>query len=99
MKYEDLSFTVKDEDGNDVICDIISVVPNENNSEEPYVVFTDYMLDEDNEFVMQYGKVINENGEYSLQSVEDPKEIDLIKDSLKDDIIQTVNKQVREALE
>ena len=98
MKYEDLSFTVKDEDGNDVICDIVSVVPNENNSDEPYVVFTDYMLDEDDEFVLQYGRVVKENGEYILHSVEDPKEIDLIKDSLKDDIVKTVNKQVEDAL-
>ena len=49
MKYEDLSFTLKDDNGEDITCDILSVVPNEANLDEPYVVFTDYMLDEDDE--------------------------------------------------
>ena len=36
MKYDDLSFTVKDNKGNDVVCDILSIVPNdENPKEEP----------------------------------------------------------------
>ena len=99
MKYEDLSFTVKDDDGEDIICDILSVVPNEDNDEEPYVVFTDYMLDENDEFVLQYGKIVEENGEYTLQKVDDPKVVDLIKDGLKDDIVSYVNKAVQDNIE
>ena len=99
MKYEDLSFTVKDDDGEDIICDILSVVPNEDNDEEPYVVFTDYMLDENDEFVLQYGKIVEENGEYTLQKVDDPKVVDLIKDGLKDDIVSYVNKPVQDNIE
>ena len=99
MKYEDLSFTVKDDDGEDIICDILSVVPNDDNDEEPYVVFTDYMLDENDEFVLQYGKIVEENGEYTLQKVDDPKVVDLIKDGLKDDIVSYVNKAVQDNIE
>ena len=98
MKYEDLSFTVTDEDGEEVTCDIISVVPNELDSEKPYVVFTDYMLDENDEFVMQYGQLIKENDEYTLVMVNDPNIIDLIKDSLNDDIVSYVNKAVQDNL-
>ena len=99
MKYKDLSFTVKDELGEDIVCDILSVLPNEENENESYVVFTDYMLDENNEFIMQYGKVIEESGEFKLLKVEDPKEIELIKDGLKDDIVSYVNKAVQDNLE
>ena len=98
MKYENLSFDVLDHKGNKIKCDIISVVPNEENDKESYVVFTDYMLDENDEFVMQYGKVIEENGEYTLEKIDDPKIIDLIKDSLKDEIVKFVNTQVVDAL-
>ena len=62
MKYEDLSFEVVNDDGLEVECDILSIVPNEENKNEPFVVFTDYMLDENDEFVLQFGKVIEEDG-------------------------------------
>ncbi len=96
MKYEDLSFTVKNSEGNDVICDIVSVVPNNNNPDEPYVVFTDYMLDENDEFVMQYGKVIEVDGDFVLKTVEDSNVIEMIKEALTDDIVSYVNEQVQE---
>lgn len=95
MKYEDLSFTVKNKNGEDVICDVVSVVPNEANAEEPYVVFTDYMLDENDEFVMQYGKVIEVDGDFVLKTVSDPSIIEKIKDSLSDDIVSYVNEQIQ----
>lgn len=99
MKYEDLSFTLKDDNGEDITCDILSVVPNEVNLDEPYVVFTDYMLDEDDEFVLEYGKLVKDGEDFNLVRVSDPKEIDIIKDGLKDDITAYVNKAVQENLE
>ncbi len=99
MKYEDLSFTIKDDNGEDITCDILSVVPNEANLDEPYVVFTDYMLDEDDEFVLEYGKLVKDGEDFNLVRVSDPKEIDIIKDGLKDDITAYVNKAVQENLE
>ena len=99
MKYDDLSFTVKNDAGLDVICDIISVVPNEENKEEPYVVFTDYMLDDDNDFVMQYGKIMEIDGESVLKRIEDETIVNRIKEALKDDIVDYVNSQVRESLD
>ena len=96
MKYEDLSFTIKNDDGEDVICDIISVVPNEDNQDEPYVVFTDYMLDSNDEFVMQYGKVIEVDGEFVLKTINDENVVNKIKEALSDDIVSYVNDQVQE---
>ncbi len=96
MKYEDLSFTIKDKDGQDVVCDIVSVVPNEENEDEPYVVFTDYMLDENDEFIMQYGKIVEENGNFALKTIEDQNIIDKIKELLADDVVSYVNNQIEE---
>ena len=53
MKYEDLSFEMKNKEGLDVTCDITAVIPNPDNSEEPYVKYTDYMLDEDDNFILE----------------------------------------------
>lgn len=96
MKYEDLSFTIKNDAGEDVICDIISVVPNEDKQDEPYVVFTDYMLDSNDEFVMQYGKVIEVDGEFVLKTINDENVVNKIKAALSDDIVSYVNDQIQE---
>jgi len=96
MKYDDLSFTVKGLNGEDVICDIVSIVPNNNDSNQPFVVYTDYMLDENKEFILQYGKIIEIDGEYVLRKVTDEESIDKIKEGLKDDIVNYVNKQIEQ---
>ena len=99
MKYEDLSFKVTNDDGIETICDITAVVPNEENKEEPYVVFTDYMLDDNDEFVMQYGKIIEIDGDYVLKKVEDENVVSKIKEALKDEVVEYVNSQVQENLD
>ena len=58
MKYEDLSFTTVDENGIEMINDVTTIIPNKNNSSEPYVIFTDYTLDLNDEFVKKYGRLI-----------------------------------------
>lgn len=97
MKYEDLSFTVN-KDGVDLTCDVLSVVPNEENENEPYVVFTDYLLDENNEFILQYGKVIEVEGEYVLKNIEDETIIEKIKNALNDDVVNYVNTQIQDSI-
>lgn len=98
MKQEDLSFTIKNEQGMEVICDIVSVVPNNENEEEPYVVFTDYMLDENNEFVLQYGKLIKVDGIDVLRTVNDNDVVLYIKSQLTDEIVNYVNTQIQDNL-
>lgn len=97
MKYEDLSFTIKNKEGLDVICDIVSVVPNDD-GDEPYVVFTDYLMDENDEFIMQYGKLVKVDDDYVLKVVDDENVIELIKEKLQDEVVDYVNKSVQENL-
>ena len=98
MNYDDLSFDVVNDDGIEVQCDILSIVPNDDNKNEPYVVYTDYMLDENDEFVLQFGKVIEDNGEYQLQRVTEKDAIMKIREQLTDDIVSYVNKKIQDNL-
>ena len=97
MKYEDLSFQTIDENGIEMINDIISVIPNEKNSEEPYVVFTDYTLDENDEFIKNYGKLIKEKDNYYLKTDLEQRELYYIEKQSKEEIIQYVNSAIEEA--
>ena len=96
MKYEDLSFNIINDDGLEVICDITAVIPNIENSEEPYVTYTDYMLDEHDEFVTYYGKIIMENDIPKLERIIDHDLIYKIKRLANDEIVKYVNDQVQE---
>lgn len=96
MKYEDLSFNIIKEDGTEVGYDILAVIPNKEHSEKPYVIFTDYTFDENDEFVEYYGQVIETNGEYELQTINDETTIDKIKEGLKDEVVSYVNNQIQE---
>ena len=80
-----------------MINDIISVIPNEKNSEEPYVVFTDYTLDENDEFIKKYGKLIKEKDNYYLKADLEQSELYYIEKQSKEEIIQYVNSAIEEA--
>lgn len=94
MKYDNLNFSLINDDGEEVTCDIISIIQNEENRNEPYVVFTDYMLDENKKFVTQYGKIIEENGEYTLKKINEIETINKIKESIANEIINYAREQI-----
>ena len=98
MKYEDLSFTMVNEDGEELINDILSIVPNERNTDEPYVVFTDYTLDAEDEFIKKYGRLGKKNNEYYIETNLSKEEIDYIKKGLEDEIVKYVNDVIEENL-
>ena len=99
IKNKDLSFDIKTQDGEEVTCDILSVVPNEENKNEPYIVFTDYLLDENDEFILHFGKIMERDGEYQLLGIEDIETIQKIKEQLSDEIVSRVNKQFQDFLD
>ena len=98
INYKDLSFDVKNSSGEELTCDILSIVPNEENKNEPFVVFTDYLLDENDDFILHFGKIMEENGEYQLLEIEDIETIQKIKEQLGDEIVSRVNKQFQDFL-
>ncbi len=99
MKYEDLSFTTTNKDGIEMICDILAVVPNPDNQEEPYVIYTDYTLDDKDEFVNSYGKIVEDNGEFALRPITDENTINIIKKEAQDETVKYVNKEIQDNIE
>lgn len=59
MSYVDLSFETVNDDGLEVKCDILSVVSDENKT---YIVFTDYKLDDFDDFILQYEEIVENEG-------------------------------------
>ena len=98
MKYEDLSFDILNDEGLEVTCDITAVIPNPESEEEPYVMFTDYMLDENDNFKTSYGQIISENGESKLKVIKDTETINRINELSEDEIVKYVNEQVQDNL-
>lgn len=96
--YEDLSFTTTDSNGQTVINDITSVIPNKENKEEPYVVFTDYSLDSHDEFIYHYGRLVGDNDNYSIETQLSADEVNYIQEMLKDEVVQYVNETIGESL-
>lgn len=98
MKYEDLSFTIKYDNGEELINDITAVVPNQYNREEPYVTFTDYTLNDEDEFNTYYGKLIKKGNDYDLSTELSEDEIRYIKFSLEDETTKYVNDTIQDNL-
>ena len=61
---DDLSFIIN-KDGQDVKCDIISLVNGET-EDETYIAFTDHTKDESNHEFLQIAKVIKNGDEYVI---------------------------------
>ena len=90
MKYEDLSFEIV-EDGVTLKCDVLEVIPNSNNSDEPYVVYTNYELDKNDEFIKKYGKLVSKNGHYYIETNLNSYDIDLISKMRNNEVVSYVN--------
>ena len=93
MKTDDLSFEMINDDGINVKCDILSVVPDENKT---YIVFTDYKLDSSDNFILQYGEIVENEG---FIKINDEKIIKRIKKLLEEFSVGYVNRQVQQNLE
>ena len=96
MKYEDLSFEMVNNDGIEVQCDILSVIPDE---DKTYIVFTDYKLDNQDNFILQYGQIVKSGETEGFVKITDEKTIKKIKKLLGDFSIGYVNRQVQQNLE
>lgn len=64
------NFTVIDSEGREVICDVISLLQDEKTN-ELFVLYTDYTLNEKKQFNTYLSKLIETQGEYSLEKIND----------------------------
>ena len=65
---KDYSFTVTDENGNEMICDTMALI---DTGDSPMIIYTDYTLNDDNKFNLFVSKVIQDGDGFSLERVDD----------------------------
>ena len=99
MNKKDLSFITKDKNGVEVINDILMVIPNEKIKNEPYVIYTNYELDENDEFINYYAILKKENDSYYLDTNISDEEKDYILKMKKDEIVSSVNQIIGENID
>ncbi len=98
MNFDELSFEIV-EDGRTYKCDIIKIINNLNNKEEPYVIFTNYDLDENDEFIEKYGKLVETDGNYYIETQLNDDDINYIEEMKNDEIVTHVNDAFIEAFD
>ena len=77
---DDYSFTIINEQGMEVKCDVISVV-SDNETNQVYIVYTDYLLTKTNKFRILISELVEENGEYTLKDINDSRKLEEIKNT------------------
>ena len=55
MECEDLTFSIKNNNGDTVECNILSIVPIDNS--EAYVIFIDGEKDDNLNYIFKYGRI------------------------------------------
>ena len=81
-REEEYNFTIVDDNGNEVICDVISVLHDEKNN-EVFVVYTDYTLNENNQFNTYLSQMIEKNGEYTLKGISSKNKYESLMETAK----------------
>lgn len=78
QEIDDYSFTIINDQGIEVKCDLISVI-SDNDTNQVYVVYTDYLLTKTNKFRILISELVEENSNYILMDVKDPEKMEEIK--------------------
>ena len=77
---EDYSFTTYDKLGNEVICDTLAIIEYEDN---PVIIYTDYTLDNDNKYNLFVSKVVEADGNFTLEEFNNYEDIPVIKEAIE----------------
>ena len=75
---EDYTFTITNEQGMEVKCDVISVVK-DNDTNQTYVVYTDYLLTKNNKFRILVSELVKQGDDYILMEIKDEAKKEEIK--------------------
>lgn len=84
MKEKDMSFTIVNDEGLEVKCDTLAIVGPEEGQEffEPYIIYTDYTLDNKGLFNIYVAQIQGNGEDFELKPVENYEDIAEIKKEL-----------------
>lgn len=71
------NFTITDDNGIDVKCDVIGLLQDGENN-ELYVLFTDNRLDKDNNLNVCLAQLIIEDGKHTIKFIDDEKKFNYL---------------------
>ena len=83
---DDKKFEIKDNQGNTIQCEIVKLVPNNEDEEKPYIIYTDFKNG------LLCGMLIEEDGEYTINRIEEDYIVDYLKEELSDEIAKELEK-------
>ena len=87
----DLTFYVE-KNGEIIKCDIISMIPGENNN-ETYIAFTDYIENENGPSI-QYAKIVKQDDNYSIEEFDDDIILEQLQDKMNEDIVKFIKENM-----
>ena len=96
-KNDEYNFTVVDENGKEVVCDVISIV-NDEKTNEIYVLYTDYSINEKNQFNTYLSQLIENKGDFSLKRIESKEKYHYILENTRAVYGKALNEVIRENL-
>jgi len=82
IEENEMSFYVN-KNGENIKCEILSLVPGENEN-ETYVSFTDFIDHGDGNNYIQYAKIISNGEDYAIEEFENPEIVKELKDKIVD---------------
>ena len=85
----DKSFQIIDENGNLINCEIICIVPNEEDSTSSYIVYTDFKTE--NGYKLLCGELKETDGSYTINKITDDTIIDLLKEHISEEMAELID--------
>ena len=76
------------DNGKEIECEIIKIIPNYEEEDKPYIIYTDFKFN--NGYKLLCGKLIEQNGIYTINKIEEDYIIDYLKEELSDEIINQI---------
>ena len=70
---EDMSFTITNDNGVEVKCDVLSVINDDEN--KIYILYTDYTLNENSEYNVYVSQMISDGDDFKIEDIDN---LDLI---------------------
>ena len=90
MNNNEYCFTVINDEGIEVTCDVISMITDKES--RIYLLYTDYLLDDKGNFRLLASELVQEKNDFILKDIDDSEKLATLVSSAKDLYLQNINK-------
>jgi hypothetical protein len=92
---EGLTFQIINEEGKPIECELLSLLPNPEDENSPYIAYTDF--DTSKGYKILCGQLVENEEGYTINKIEDDVIIDELKAKISDDMLRVIEEN-KEAL-